>query len=200
MSDESFLNRRLKTRLYLMCPDLSDKVCDKQSDQKSRMDKGIKERDLKIQEKFLIQNVRREPKRRTWWHRYRANRPHVLSYKVLAGDQRVDTQCIGTYDVLPGAPGPAQSLIYVLWFLCLHFFLLLLFRLAVLEMLDFLGLLGLLEVLCLLELFHTPKYLCILSLTWAPSCLGGRENLSTNRRYSIFYYSLSTKCRRKVWR
>lgn len=48
-----------------MCPDLSDKVYDKQSDQKSRMDKGIKERDLKIQEQFLIQNVRREPKRRT---------------------------------------------------------------------------------------------------------------------------------------
>ena len=90
MSDESFLNRRLKTRLYLMCPDLSDKVCDKQSDQQSRMDKGIKERDLKIQEQFLIQNVRRQPKRRTWWHRY-------------GTDQRVGTQCIGTYNVLPGA-------------------------------------------------------------------------------------------------
>lgn len=140
--------------LYLMCPDLSDKVCDKQSDQKSRMDKGIKVRDLKIQEQFLIQNVRGEPKRR----------------KVLAGDQRVGTQCIGTYNVLPinrllVLHSHTKSLIYVLWFLCLHCFLLLLFRLAVLEMLGFLGLLGLLEVLFLLELFHTPEYLCILSLT-----------------------------------
>ena len=71
----------------ILCTDLSDKVCDKQSDQKSRMDKGIKELDFKIQEQFLIQNVRGEPKRRTWWHRYRATRPHVISFKVLAGDQ-----------------------------------------------------------------------------------------------------------------
>ena len=39
---ESFLNRRLKTRLNLMRPDLGGKVFDKQSrDQNSRMDKGI---------------------------------------------------------------------------------------------------------------------------------------------------------------
>lgn len=47
-----------------MRPDLSGKVFDKHgSDQKSRMDKGIKGRDLKIQEQFLIQNFPGEPKR-----------------------------------------------------------------------------------------------------------------------------------------
>lgn len=47
-----------------MRPDLSGKVFDKHGrDQKSRMDKGIKGRDLKIQEQFLIQNFPGEPKR-----------------------------------------------------------------------------------------------------------------------------------------
>ena len=43
-------------RLDLMRPDLAGKVFDKRSDQKSRMDKGIKEREFTIGEQVLLQN------------------------------------------------------------------------------------------------------------------------------------------------
>ena len=43
-------------RLDLMRPDLAGKVFNKRSDQKSRMDKGIKEREFTIGEQVLLQN------------------------------------------------------------------------------------------------------------------------------------------------
>ena len=55
---ELFLNRRLRTRLDLMRPDLGRKVFDKQSDQKARHDKVSREREFALGEQVLVQNFR----------------------------------------------------------------------------------------------------------------------------------------------
>lgn len=53
-----FLNRPLKTKLDLMRHDLGEKVFDKQRDQKCRIDKGSKEREVTIGEQVLVKNFR----------------------------------------------------------------------------------------------------------------------------------------------
>ena len=57
-----FRNRRLKTRLDLICFDLGGKVFfDKQSDQKFRIDKGSKEGEFTVGEQVVAQNFRGKP-------------------------------------------------------------------------------------------------------------------------------------------
>lgn len=53
-----FLNRPLKTKLDFMRHDLGEKVFDKQRDQKCRIDKGSKEREVTIREQVLVKNSR----------------------------------------------------------------------------------------------------------------------------------------------
>ena len=58
---ELFLNRRVRTRLDLIHPDLGRKVFNKQSDQKTRHDKSSSEREFALGEQVLVQNFRGEP-------------------------------------------------------------------------------------------------------------------------------------------
>ena len=58
---ELFLNRRLRTRLDLMRPDLGRKVFDKESDQKARHDKVSRGREFALGEQVLVQNFRGKP-------------------------------------------------------------------------------------------------------------------------------------------
>ena len=81
---ELFLNRRLRTRLDLMRPDLGRKVFDKQSDQKARHDKVSKEREFALREQVLVQNFRGKPQ---WLNGTVAEQTGPVSYKVLVGDQ-----------------------------------------------------------------------------------------------------------------
>ena len=55
---ELFLNRRVRTRLDLIRPDLGRKVFNKQSDQKIRHDKSGSEREFALGEQVLVQNFR----------------------------------------------------------------------------------------------------------------------------------------------
>ena len=81
---ELFLNRRLRTKIDLIRPDLSQKVFDKQSDQKFRHDKSSREREFALGEQVLVQNFREEPK---WLDGTVTEQTGPVSYKVLAGDQ-----------------------------------------------------------------------------------------------------------------
>ena len=81
---ELFLNRRLRTRLDLMRPDLGRKVFDKQSDQKARQDKGSREREFALGEQVLVQNFRGKPR---WLNGTVAEQTGPVSYKVLVDDQ-----------------------------------------------------------------------------------------------------------------
>ena len=76
---------RLKTRLDLMSPGLGGKGFDKRSDQKSRIDKGSKERDFTIGEQVLLRNFRGQPK---WLDGTVTELTgSVYYYKVLVVDQ-----------------------------------------------------------------------------------------------------------------
>ena len=81
---ELFLNRRLRTRLDLMRPDLGRKVFDKQSDQKARHDKVSREREFALGEQVLVQNFRGKPR---WLNGTVAEQTGPVSYKVLVDDQ-----------------------------------------------------------------------------------------------------------------
>ena len=81
---ELFLNRRLRTRLDLIHPDLGRKVFDKQSDQKARHDKVSREREFALGEQVLVQNFRGKPR---WLNGTVAEQTVPVSYKVLVGDQ-----------------------------------------------------------------------------------------------------------------
>ena len=59
---ELFLNRRPRTRLDLLRPDLRRKTSNKQADQKSQHDKHYREREFLIGESVLVQNFRGKPK------------------------------------------------------------------------------------------------------------------------------------------
>ena len=67
-----------------MFPGLGGKVFDKRIDQKSRMDKGSKERDFTIGEQALIQNFRGEPK---WLDGAVTEQTGSVYRKALVGDQ-----------------------------------------------------------------------------------------------------------------
>ena len=84
MPAELFLNRRLRTRLDLIRPDLGRKVFNKQSDQKTRHDKSSREREFALGEQVLVQNFRGEPK---WLDGTVTEQTGPVSYKVLVGDQ-----------------------------------------------------------------------------------------------------------------
>ena len=81
---ELFLNRRLRTRLDLMCPDLGRKVFDKQSDQKARHDKVSREREFALGEQVLVQNFQGKPR---WLDGTVAEQTGPILFKVLVGDQ-----------------------------------------------------------------------------------------------------------------
>ena len=81
---ELFLNRRVRTRLDLIRPDLGRKVFNKQSDQKSRHDKSSSEREFALGEQVLVQNFLGEPK---WLDGTVTEPTGPVSYKVLVGDQ-----------------------------------------------------------------------------------------------------------------
>ena len=81
---ELFLNRRVRTRLDLIRPDLGRKVFNKQSDQKTRHDKSSSEREFALGEQVLVQNFRGEPK---WLDGTVTEQTGPVSYKVLVGDQ-----------------------------------------------------------------------------------------------------------------
>ena len=81
---ELFLNRRLRTRLDLMHPDLGRKVFDRQTDQKARYDKISKGREFTLGEEVLVQNFRGEPK---WLDGTVTEQTGPVSYKVLVGEQ-----------------------------------------------------------------------------------------------------------------
>ena len=81
---ELFLNRRVRTRLDLIRPDLGRKVFNKQSNQKTRHDKSSSEREFALGEQVLVQNFRGEPK---WLDGTVSEQTGPVSYKVLVGDQ-----------------------------------------------------------------------------------------------------------------
>ena len=81
---ELFLNRRVRTRLDLIRPDLGLKVFNKQSNQKTRHDKSSSEREFALGEQVLVQNFRGEPK---WLDGTVSEQTGPVSYKVLVGDQ-----------------------------------------------------------------------------------------------------------------
>ena len=81
---ELFLNRRLRTRLDLIRPDLGRGVFNKQSDHKTRHDKSSKEREFALGEQVLVQNFRGEPR---WLDGTVTEQTGPVSYKVLVGDQ-----------------------------------------------------------------------------------------------------------------
>ena len=81
---ELFLNRRVRTRLDLIRPDLGRKVFNKQSDQKTRHDKSSSKRELALGEQVLVQNFRGEPK---WLDGTVSEQTGPVSYKDLVGDQ-----------------------------------------------------------------------------------------------------------------
>ena len=81
---ELFLNRRPRTRLDLLRPDLGRKVFEKQMDQKAIFDRTSKERHFSIGEEVLVQNFRGEPK---WIEGTVAERTGPVSYRVIVGDQ-----------------------------------------------------------------------------------------------------------------
>ena len=76
---ELFLNRQVRTRT-----DLSRKVFNKQSDQKTRHDKSSSEREFALEEQVLVQNFRGEPK---WLDGTVTEQTGPVSYKVLVGGQ-----------------------------------------------------------------------------------------------------------------
>ena len=67
-----------------MGPGLGGKVFDKRNDQKSRIDKGSKERDFTIGEQVLLQNFRGEPK---WLDGTVTEQTGSDYHKALVGDQ-----------------------------------------------------------------------------------------------------------------
>ena len=67
-----------------MSPGLGGKGFDKRSDQKSRVDKGSKERDFTIGEQVLLQNFRGEPK---WLDGTVTEQTGSDYHKALVGDQ-----------------------------------------------------------------------------------------------------------------
>ena len=81
---ELFLNRRPRTRLDLLRPDLGRKVFEKQIDQKAIFDRPSKECHFSIGEEVLVQNFRGEPK---WIEGTVAERTGPVSYRVIVGDQ-----------------------------------------------------------------------------------------------------------------
>lgn len=81
---ELFLNRRLRTRLDLMRPNLGRKVFDKQVEQKVTHDKVSKEREFSLGEQVLVQNFRGEPR---WLEGTVTEQTGPVSYKVLVEDQ-----------------------------------------------------------------------------------------------------------------
>ena len=81
---ELFLNRRPRTRLDLLLPDLGRKVFEKQIDQKAIFDRTSKERHFSIGEEVLVQNFRGESK---WIEGTVAERTGPVSYRVIVGDQ-----------------------------------------------------------------------------------------------------------------
>ena len=81
---ELFLNRRPRTRLDLLRPDLGQKVFEKQIDQKAIFDRPSKECHFSIGEEVLVQNFRGEPK---WIEGTVAERTGPVSYRVIVGDQ-----------------------------------------------------------------------------------------------------------------
>ena len=88
---ELFLNRRLRTRLDLLRPDLGRKVFEKQIDQKAIFDRTSKERHFSMGEEVLVQNFRGEPK---WIEGTVAERTGPVSYRVIVGDQYGNARAI----------------------------------------------------------------------------------------------------------
>ena len=82
---ELFLSRHLRTRLDLMRPDLSQKVFDKQVEQKATHYKVSKEREFSLRGQVLVQNFRGEPR---WLEGTVMEQTGPVSYKVLVEDQR----------------------------------------------------------------------------------------------------------------
>ena len=81
---ELMLNRRPRTRLDLLRPDIENKTLNKQADQKFKHDKHSKERDFLVGEPVLVQNFRGEPK---WLKATIIERTSPVSYKTLVGEE-----------------------------------------------------------------------------------------------------------------
>ena len=81
---EIFLNRRPKTRLDLLRPDLGRRVESKQNNQKVAHDAHSKNREFQVDEKVLVQNFRGEPK---WLEATVVERTGPVSYKVMIGEE-----------------------------------------------------------------------------------------------------------------
>ena len=81
---ELFLNRRPRTRLDLLRPDLRRKTSNKQADQKSHHDKHYREREFLIGESVLVQNFRGKPK---WLEATVIERTGPVSYKTQVGNE-----------------------------------------------------------------------------------------------------------------
>ena len=96
---ELFLNRRVRTRLDLIHPDLGRKVFNKQSDQKTRHDKSSSEREFALGEQVLVQNFRGEPK---WLDGTVTEQTDPLSYKVLVSLFSYFSQPLHTFENMPG--------------------------------------------------------------------------------------------------
>ena len=78
------MNRRPRTRLDLLHPDLRRKTSNKQADQKSQHDKHCREREFLIGELVLVQNFRGKPK---WLEATVIERTGPVSYKTQVGNE-----------------------------------------------------------------------------------------------------------------
>ena len=80
---ELLLNRRPKTRLDLLKPDLGRTIETKQRNQKVPHDTHSKDREFEVNNKVLVQNFRGEPK---WVEAIVVERTGPVSYKVRIGE------------------------------------------------------------------------------------------------------------------
>ena len=81
---ELFLNRRPKTRLDLLKPDLCRKIGSKQNNQKATQDAHSKDKNFQVNETVLAQNFRGEPK---WLEAIIIERTGPVSYTVQIGKE-----------------------------------------------------------------------------------------------------------------